>query len=61
VDTKAVSVPEAGHRELARAYLPLHDQYRDGGPPAVGAWVRHCCEAYARGAEEGITICRELG
>jgi hypothetical protein len=60
VDTKAVSVPEAGHLDLARAYLPLHEQYRDGGAPGVGAWVRHCCEAYARGAEEGITICREL-
>lgn len=60
VDTKAVSVPEAGHRVLERAYLPLHEAYRDGGPDGVAAWVRHCCDAYARGAEEGITICREL-
>lgn len=60
VDTKAVSVPEAGHRALERAYLPLHEAYRDGGPDGVAAWVRHCCDAYARGAEEGIAICREL-
>lgn len=60
VDTKAVSVPEAGHRSLERAYLPLHEAYRDGGPDGVAAWVRHCCDAYARGAEEGIAICREL-
>lgn len=60
VDTKAVSVPEAGHRLLERAYQPLHEAYRDGGPDGVAAWVRHCCDAYARGAEEGIAICREL-
>lgn len=60
VDTKAVSVPEAGHRLLERAYLPRHEVYRDDGPEGVAAWVRHCCDAYARGAEEGIAICREL-
>jgi hypothetical protein len=60
VDTKAVSVPEAGHRARERAYLPLHEGYEEGGPDGVAAWVRHCCAAYARGAEEGITICREL-
>jgi len=60
VDTKAVSVPEAGHLDLARAYLPLHEQYRDGGPLGVGAWVRHCCDAYARGAEHGLAVCRSL-
>lgn len=59
VDTKAVSVPEAGHRALERAYQPLHQAYRDGGPDGVAAWVRHCCDAYAHGAEEGITICRD--
>ncbi|HEX6234092.1 MAG TPA: oxidoreductase [Jiangellaceae bacterium] len=61
VDTKAVSVPEAGHAELARAYRPLLKAYATGTPDGVGAWVRHCCEAYARGAEEGIAICRYLG
>lgn len=60
VDTKAVSVPEAGHVELARAYAPLLEAYADGTPEGVAAWVRHCCEVYARGAEEGIAICRSL-
>jgi hypothetical protein len=60
VDTRAVSVPEAGHAELARAYAPLLEAYAEGTPEGVGAWVRHCCEAYARGAEEGIAICRSF-
>ena len=60
VDTKAVSVPEAGHAALARAYQPLLEEYATGRPDGVSAWVRHCCEAYARGAEEGIAICRSL-
>lgn len=60
VDTKAVSVPEAGHVKLARAYRPLLEAYATGTPDGVGAWVRHCCEAYARGGEEGIAICRSL-
>lgn len=60
VDPRAVSVPEAGHAELALAYAPLLKAYAGGTPEGVGAWVRHCCEAYARGAEEGIAICRSL-
>jgi hypothetical protein len=60
VDTRAVSVPEAGHAEFARSYTPLLAAYAEGTPDGVGAWVRHCCEAYARGAEEGIAICRSL-
>ena len=54
VDTKAVSVPEAGHRALSKAYAPLHAAYRSGTPDGIAAWIRHCCDAYARGAEEGI-------
>jgi hypothetical protein len=57
VDTKAVSVPEAGHHDLGRAYHPLLDAYSSGEPDGVAAWVRHCCEAYARGAEAGLAIC----
>jgi hypothetical protein len=60
VDTRAVSVPEAGHAEFARSYAPLLAAYAEGTPDGVGAWVLHCCEAYARGAEEGIAICRSL-
>ncbi|HEX6577071.1 MAG TPA: oxidoreductase [Jiangellaceae bacterium] len=54
VDTRAVGVPEAGHRELAAAYEPLVAAYVAGGPDGVAAWVRHCCDAYARGAEAGL-------
>lgn len=56
VDTKAVSVPEAGHTALVRAYEPLLEAYASGTPDGVGAWVRHCAEAYARGADEGLAI-----
>ncbi|MGH8826799.1 MAG: oxidoreductase [Jiangellaceae bacterium] len=56
VDTKAVGVPEAGHLALARAYEPLLETYTSGRPDAVGAWIRHCADAYARGAEEGLAI-----
>ncbi len=56
VDTKAVSVPEQGHFTLSRAYEPLGNAYAEGTPDGVGAWVRHCSEAYARGAEEGLAI-----
>lgn len=60
VDTMAVSVPEAGHRQLERAYDPLLEAYAGGGQDGVAAWVRHCCDAYARGAEVGLAVCREL-
>ena len=56
VDTKAVGVPEAGHADLSRAYLPLAQAYQGGTAAGVGAWVRHCAEAYARGAEDGLAI-----
>ncbi|NED99140.1 oxidoreductase [Phytoactinopolyspora halotolerans] len=55
VDTKAVSIPEAGHLALVRAYEPLLNAYADGGPEGVGAWVRHCAEAYAHGAAEAMS------
>jgi hypothetical protein len=54
VDTRAVGVPESGHLELAPAYEPLVAAYRSSGRAGVAAWVRHCCEAYARGAEAGL-------
>lgn len=56
VDTKAVSAPEVGHQALARAYGPLLEAYAGGVAEGVGAWVRHCADAYARGADEGLAI-----
>lgn len=58
VDTKAASAPEVGHR--AAGYARLLEAYATGTPDGVAAWVRHCCEAYARGAEEGLAICDTL-
>ncbi|NDL57758.1 oxidoreductase [Phytoactinopolyspora mesophila] len=56
VDTKAVTIPEAGHLALARAYEPLLEAYATATPDGVGAWIRHCADAYARGAEEGLAL-----
>jgi hypothetical protein len=56
VDTKAVTIPEAGHLALSRAYDPLLDAFAAGTPEGVGAWVRHCADAYARGAEAALAL-----
>ena len=50
VDPPGISVPEAGHAELRRAYTDLLRAYVSGEAAGVAAWVRHCCDAYARGA-----------
>jgi hypothetical protein len=55
VDTKAVSIPEAGHLALTRAYEPMAEAFATGSTEGVAGWVRHCAEAYARGAEEALT------
>jgi hypothetical protein len=54
VDPLAVSIPEAGHLAISRAYRPLLQAYTSGQPDGVAAWVKHCCDAYARGAETGL-------
>lgn len=54
VDPLGVSVPEAGHLTFSRAYRPMIHAYASGEPDGVAAWVRHCCDAYARGAEVGL-------
>ena len=54
VDPLAVSVPEVGHLAISRAYRPLLQAYAAGQPDGVAAWVRHCCNAYARGAATGL-------
>lgn len=60
VDTKAVTVPEAGHLELRDDDASALRGYRSGTSAGVGVWVRHCCDAYARGAEEGLRIARRI-
>lgn len=54
VDPLGLSVPEVGHLAMSRAYQPLIHTYGSGQPDGVAAWVRHCCDAYVRGAEDGI-------
>jgi hypothetical protein len=54
VDLKAVSIPEAGHAALRREYSDRVLRYTSGDPAGVAAWVRHCCDAYARGADAGL-------
>jgi hypothetical protein len=54
VDPKAVSIPEAGHAVLRRGYSDRLLQYTSGDPAGVAAWVRHCCDAYASGADAGL-------
>jgi hypothetical protein len=54
VDPPGVSVPEAGHLALRRASVDLLEAYIAGEPAGVAAWVRHCCAAYAHGAETGL-------
>ncbi|HSK25576.1 MAG TPA: oxidoreductase [Jiangellales bacterium] len=57
LDTKAVLVPEAGHLASGEGYRQAAAAYVEGSAAGVGTWVRHCCDAYARGAEEGLAVC----
>jgi hypothetical protein len=56
VDRAAAAVPEAGHLAHARDYKLQLEGYLTGEPMGVAAWVRHCAEAYARGAEVGLSV-----
>lgn len=52
VDPAAVSVPEAGHA-ASDEYRSLLAAYGDR-PDGVAAWVLHCADAYAYGAERSL-------
>ncbi len=56
LDTKAVTVPEVGHLELAAQYRDAAAAYLEGGASGVAFWVEHCCSAYAAGAERGLQL-----
>lgn len=60
LDPKAVVAPEVGHLELREAYAAAAEGYTTGGPEQVSDWVRHCAEAVALGAREGIAVCEAL-
>ncbi len=60
LDPKAVSVPEVGHVELASSYADALLAYRSGEREGVATWLRHCSEAVALGAREGLAICEAV-
>jgi hypothetical protein len=51
VDSKSLTVPEAGHLALRPAYESNLRGYADGGRAGIRAWLLYCAEAYAAGAE----------
>lgn len=53
VDPASVTVPEAGHVELASTYAAALEGYASGGTPGVQRWLLHAAEAYTLGARAG--------
>lgn len=53
VDPVSVTVPEAGHAELAGSYPGALEGYARGGTPGVQRWLLHAAQAYALGARAG--------
>ena len=53
VDPASVTVPEAGHAELADGYRAALQAYAHGGTPGVHRWLLHAAQAYAGGARAG--------
>lgn len=51
VDPRSVTVPEAGHLALRASYERVRAGYAAPDSRGVHAWLLHCAEAYAAGAE----------
>jgi len=60
LDPHAHSVPEVGHLEAAADYAAALAAYSAGSPAGVAHWLRHCCAAACRGAQEGLAICEAV-
>jgi hypothetical protein len=60
LDPKAVGVPEVGHAEQADEYVAAQRSFRTGGADGVARWLRHCCAAVERGAQEGLAVCEAM-
>ena len=60
LDPKAVSAPEVGHAELHHAYAEAARGYVHGGREGVAGWLRHCADAVALGAREGLAVCEAI-
>lgn len=61
LDPKACCVPEIGHLEAGVGYTDAASAYATGDPAGVAGWIRHCCEAVVRGAQEGLAMCEAIG
>lgn len=57
VDPVSVTVPEAGHAELAATYAATLAGY-GGGAPGVQRWLLHAAQAYTIGARAGGEVLR---
>ena len=51
IDPVAVTVPEAGHWELAATYVPGLNDYAERGLTGVRDWLLRSCEVVSLGAE----------
>ncbi len=60
LDPKAVGVPEVGHAEQVDEYVAAQHSFRIGGADGVARWMRHCCAAVERGAQEGLAVCEAM-
>ena len=60
LDPQALSVPEVGHVAAAADYPAALAAYSAGSPEGVARWLRHCCTAVRRGAQEGLAICEAV-
>lgn len=60
LDSRSLTVPELGHLEAGADYRAALTAYAEDGPDGVARWLRHCCDATVRGAQEGLAICEAL-
>ncbi len=60
LDPKAVGIPEIGHAERPDEYAAALRSYRVDGADGVARWIRHCCAAVERGAQEGLAVCEAM-
>lgn len=60
LDPKALSVPEVGHLSDVDDYRAALADYQAGAADGVAHWLRHCCAAVDRGAQEGLAICEAV-
>lgn len=61
LDPKGLAVPEVGHLRRTREYRAAAEGFATGTADGVGAWVRHCCEQWAVGGKEGLSIANARG